>query len=123
MVDGALFREGHIRLQKVYINKDQDKIEYEILFFGEVRDFASSVGDKSLCDIDLSDLNHERTYLNIATSWEAYPETASPTAGLKDGNVLYPLIDFGNTYPGTGANQNATGEPRIAIDQPSADGG
>ena len=101
LVDGALFREGHIRLNKIFVNKDQDKIEYDVLFFGEVRDFSSAVGDKSMCDLDLSDLNHDRTYTNITNSWQAYPE-GGLTDGLLDGNVLYPLIDFGNSYDDAG---------------------
>jgi len=116
LVDGSLFREGHIRLQKVYINKDQDKVEYEILFMGEVRDFASSLLDKSLCDIDMTDIAHDRDYANISLSWQAYPE-GGLTSGLKNGNVLYPLIDFGNTYDDTGSVEQTriatTGAPNF----------
>ncbi len=32
IVDGAEFRQGHIRLQRIYINGAQDKIDYEIIF-------------------------------------------------------------------------------------------
>ena len=28
LVDGAEFRQGHVRLQKIYVNGDQDKIDY-----------------------------------------------------------------------------------------------
>jgi len=31
IVDGAEFREGHIRLQKIYTNDDLDRIDYELL--------------------------------------------------------------------------------------------
>ena len=36
LVNGADFRSGHVRLQKIYVNGDQDKIDYEIIFMGVV---------------------------------------------------------------------------------------
>ena len=123
LVDGAQFSVGHIRVQKVFVNQSEYKYEYEITFMGETRDFASALADKPMCQLQIPSLSHEFSQATVESSWQAYPQSTSGTAGLEKGNVLYPLIDFGNTYPGTGANQNATGEPRIAIDHPSADGG
>lgn len=123
LVDGAQFSVGHIRVQKVFVNQSEYKYEYEITFMGETRDFAAALADKPMCQLQIPSLSHEFSQTTVESSWQAYPQNTSGTAGLEKGNVLYPLIDFGNTYPGTGANQNATGEPRIAIDHPSADGG
>jgi len=117
LVDGADFRSGHVRLQKIYWNEDQDKIDYEIVFLGETRDFASEIGDASLCDLDLSHLSHPLNAGNVQQSWAAYPSeynaagtpiTPSFTNGLKDGDVIYPIVDFGNIYPLSNA------QPRIA---------
>ena len=41
LVDGSEFKQGHIRLDKIYVNIDGDQIDYEILFLGETRDFSS----------------------------------------------------------------------------------
>ena len=100
LVDGNEFRTGHIRLQKVYYNGSGNIVDYEILFLGETKDFGAAVGQKTLCELVMSDLHHEYTMANIETSWNAYPEGII-TDGLIDGDVLYPLIDFGNTYDGT----------------------
>ena len=99
LVDGAEFRQGHIRLQKIYNNALQDRIDYEIIFLGETRDFASAIGDAGMCQLNLSALEHSLTRANIIDSWDAYPESTSGTAGLLNGDVIYPLIDFGNEYP------------------------
>ena len=99
LVDGAEFRQGHIRLQKIFMNGNEDRIDYEIIFLGETRDFASAIGDAGMCDINTNALEHALTRANIIDSWDAYPETASATAGLLNGDVIYPLIDFGNEYP------------------------
>ncbi len=113
LVNGAEFRSGHIRLQKIYWNGDQDKIDYEIIFLGETRDFASALGDTSMCSLDLSALSHTLNADNVELSWEAYPSdkdasgaaiTPSLTNGLKNGDVIYPLVDFGSFGEGTNSN-------------------
>ena len=109
-VNGSIFRQGHIRLQKIYNNATQSRNDYEIIFLGETRDFASAIGDASLCSLDLSALNHTLNVDNVRDSWRAYPSnkawngfTIIPTftEGLKDGQVLYPLIDHGDVNPPT----------------------
>ena len=131
LVDGAEFREGHIRLQKIFRNQDLDKIDYELLFLGETRDFSSIIAEKTLCQLVMTDFDWEGlpnaytnaddfsgpfTYTNIVTSWLAFPQTANLTAGYADGDIIMPLIDHGNTY--TNAQSNQAGDPdqaRIAL--------
>ena len=103
LVDGAEFRTGHIRLHKIYVNKQKDNIDYEIVFLGETRDFASALGEKTLNQLNLSDYVFQYDYATVSNSWNAYPE-GGPTDGLNNGDILLPLIDFGN----------APNEPRIA---------
>ena len=100
-VDGILFRVGELRLNKIYTTRENERIDYECIFLGETRSLATSIGEKALCDIDTTELDHELNYLNIIKSWTAYPE-GSITDGLFAGNVLYPLVDFGNTYNDNG---------------------
>ena len=102
LVDGSEFRTGHIRLQKIYNNRDLDRIDYEILFLGETKDFSTAIGDAKMCDLDIPDLAHILNDTNVVESWNAYPQVANITSGLADGNVLYPLIDHGNSYDETG---------------------
>lgn len=93
--DGFLFAIGNINLQKVYVNDQYNTVEYEIFFLGDTSDFVQSVGDSYMESIDTTELNHELTYSAVTTSWGA---TAGGTAGLKDGNVLYPLCEWGYRY-------------------------
>ena len=104
LVDGAEFKTGHIRLQKIYINKSDDKIDYELLFLGETRDFSSLLGDLTLAQLDLQDIAGNNsgltlTGLDIIESWNAY-DGVGPihTGGLHGGDIVYPLIDHGNLY-------------------------
>ena len=121
LVDGQEFRHGHIRLQKIYVNGDLDKTDYELLFLGETRDFSSIIGDKPLCQLVMPDLivggeanPRNPTRADVIASWQAFPESAAvdadgnPNAGLQDGNLLFPLIDHGNTYDDQGEVENST---------------
>ena len=38
------------------------------------------------------------TRAEIIQSWQAYPEGPSLTSGLHNGDILFPLVDHGNTY-------------------------
>ncbi len=110
IVDGAEFRQGHIRLQRIFTNGAQDKIDYEIIFLGETRDFSSAIGDATMCSLSMPELSHTVNGANITSSWQAYPE-GTLTDGLINGDVLYPLVDFGNTYD---ENGNAE-QTRVAV--------
>ena len=133
LVDGAEFREGHIRLQKIFRNQDLDRIDYELLFLGETRDFSSTIAEKTLCQLvmtdfdwvglpqaytNAADFSGPFNYTNIVTSWLAFPETpGNMGAGYADGDIIMPLIDHGNTYTDA-QNTGAAGDPdqgRIAL--------
>ena len=97
IVDGDIYQSGEIRLLKVFIDEQDNHVDYELLFLGTTRGLASSVGDGRMCDLDLSNLSHTYNIANIETSWQAYPEGAAG-AGLVNGDIVYPIVDFGNTY-------------------------
>ena len=131
LVDGAEFKIGHVRLQQIFVNGEQDKIEYELLFLGETRDLSSIIADKTMCELVMTDFDWSNyglpvtytdaddfigpyTYTQVSTSWNAYPEGATETDGFAEGNLLFPLIDHGNSY-----DTNFPDQPYIAIDDPS----
>ena len=39
-------------------NGAQDKIDYEIIFLGETRDFSSAIGDATMCSLNMPELSH-----------------------------------------------------------------
>lgn len=116
LVDGAEFKTGHVRLQKVFLNTELDRYDYELLFLGETRDISSIIGDKEMCQLvmtdfswtglpvaytNASDFSGPYVQQDIEDSWQAFPESPSLTAGFADGDILFPLIDHGNFYTGT----------------------
>ena len=70
-------------LQLLKINREQDKIEYEVSIFGKIGDLFQKVADKLLTDLDLSDLDQTGTASQITSTW------ATPT------DLFYPYLDNG----------------------------
>lgn len=96
--NGEFFVNGNITLLNVYQSEKTAGIEYEISFMAETSDFASQIGVENkgfLTDLDLSDYNHPLNYENVTKSWRG---------NLFQGDVLYPLIEWGYGYNGSGAN-------------------
>jgi hypothetical protein len=117
-VDGHFFIAGRINLQSIIQNKLDNTISYEVLFLGNVANFASSLGRSTLCDLDFGgtaaiggtgtaygyNLNHEWSYQNVRKSWDVNP--LNSTGGLLNGDVLYPLVEWGYAYGGSAAEGN-----------------
>ena len=139
LVDGAEFKTGHVRLQKIFVNQDLDKVDYELLFLGETRDFSSAIGELTMCQLTLTafewlrpdgstyleydqnnvdEFSGDADYVKVTNSWNAFPEGAL-TAGVAGGDLLFPLIDHGNDYDSNGvlvSNQIALGSNATAGD-------
>lgn len=102
--NGATFSIGNIRLNAIVRNDRTRNVEYEIIFMGEVSDFASTIAGGYMNELNLDAYNHPITYTNIVNSW---------SGGLFNGDIRYPLIEWGYTY-------NSAGVPNIPT---IADGG
>lgn len=95
-INGVNYQSGNIRLQSVIRNDKDKKIEYEIIFFGGISTFSSITSPKLLSELDISELTHEVSYSNYKLSWDRK---------LKNGNIVYPLVEWGYTY-GKNGDQN-----------------
>jgi hypothetical protein len=80
---------GSIRLSNIVTNNRDKNVEYEITFFGEVSDFSAAVGGGFLNSLDLTAYNHVKSYANVVASWNK---------NLLNGDVIYPLIEWGYDY-------------------------
>lgn len=115
-IDGSDFRVGELRLQNVYRNDVDNKVEYECVFIGSTKGLASEVGEKHVGQLDWSDYIQDHNLAQVTSSWDA---NFFNNNGEFDGNVLFPIIDFGNTYDDAGNTE----QTRIAVGHPSSDGG
>jgi len=95
-VNGFNFMSGDIRLINIYKNDKEGTIEYEILFMGETGSFSGAIGPKKLLDLNLTGYAHQLNFYNVVDSWDG---------NLFNGDILYPLVEYGYTYDqATGAS-------------------
>ena len=88
LVDTVLVFEGYLQLRKVFVDKDEDKREYEVVIYADNDNFFKLIGESFLTDLDYSELNHTWNPQNVRQSW-----TASWDKGY-----FYPLIDYGYNW-------------------------
>jgi hypothetical protein len=85
--DGIYLASGYIQLNKVNLKGDLGILSYEVSLFGTVSSFARDMNKYYLTDLTtLSSLNHTSSYNSITSSW---------SGSLFDGDIVYPLADYG----------------------------
>ena len=85
--DGIYLASGYIQLNKVNLKGDLGIISYEVSLFGTVSSFARDMNKYYLTDLStLSSFNHTSSYNSITSSW---------SGSLFDGDIVYPLADYG----------------------------
>lgn len=110
--DGYELYNGYVRLNSVSINKIE-KV-YSITFYSAVGDLVANIGDKALCNVDTSSLNHSLYNPSIAEYLFFDPSLHSPYAynatnptfpveinPINTGQVQYVLGQRGYDYTGS----------------------
>jgi hypothetical protein len=88
--DGLYLAQGYLQLNKVnvYANKFIDS--YVVSVFGALSSFGIQVNKTYLTDLtNLNTYNHTASYNNITSSW---------SGSLFNGDIVYPLADYGSGY-------------------------
>lgn len=99
--DGIYISQGYIQLNKVNIRSNKFIESYEITIFGTLSSFSRDINKLYLTDLsNLSIYNHTASYNNITASWDG---------NLFDGNIVYPLCDYGTGWAYTSGQYEAKG--------------
>jgi hypothetical protein len=88
--DGLYLAQGYLQLNKVnvYANKFIDS--YVVSVFGALSSFGIQINKTYLTDLtNLNVYNHTASYNNITASWNG---------SLFNGDIVYPLADYGSGY-------------------------
>lgn len=88
LVDTAVVFEGYLQLRKVFVNKESEQVDYEVVIYADNDNFYKQLGDSFITDMDFSELNHTWNKTNIVQSF---------TASWNNG-YYYPLIDYGQDW-------------------------
>ena len=83
--DGQEVFSGKLYLDSVVTDNIGD-ILYNVVVVNETVDFKLEVQDLTFGDLDFSSEDHIYNYSNVTSSWDQ---------DLKDGNVFYPLMNYG----------------------------
>ena len=104
--DGFTLFEGYLRL--IDITDKNGEISYQINLYSEAVALADVLGDKTLNDLDLSELDGVYDYTNIRNSWQGLwaLDSALSNPNTVAGNLLdtttnvikFPFVDWAHQY-------------------------
>jgi len=88
--DGIYLAQGYIQLNKVNILQNKFIDSYDVTLYGTLSSFGRNINTLFLTDItSLQKYNHTASYNNISASWGG---------NLFNGDIVYPLADYGSGY-------------------------
>jgi len=88
--NGVYLINGYLQLNKVNMFQSKAVDSYEVTIFGTLSSFGKIINNTYLTDLtSLSKYNHTSSYNNITASW---------TGSLFNGDIVYPLADYGSNY-------------------------
>ncbi len=88
--DGMVLSTGYVVISEYTQKRKQLTLDY----FGEISDIISLLEGKTLRDLDWSDLDHDKTYDNIVSSWS------------NEEGYMYPIVDLNNVNTRTSLSFN-----------------
>ena len=88
--NGVYLINGYLQLNKVNMFQSKAVDSYEVTIFGTLSSFGKIINNSYLTDLtSLSQYNHTSSYNNITASW---------SGSLFNGDIVYPLADYGSGY-------------------------
>jgi hypothetical protein len=97
---GETVLDGTLRLLKIYVSNN--KVDYEVNIQDEVGLLINDISNKSLFDLDFTDLNHTYNATSVESSWTATYTGGTTTGGLFNGKILYGFSHNGYIYDKSG---------------------
>ena len=99
--DSIYLIDGYIQLNKVNVIANKFIESYEITLYGTLSSFARDTNRLYLTDLtSLQQYNHTASLDNISASW---------SGNLFNGDIVYPLADYGSGYAFTQGSDNLFG--------------
>jgi hypothetical protein len=98
---GFYLSNGYLQLNKVNIIANKFIDSYEVTIYGALSSFGRDINRAYLTDLStLSQYNHTSSLDNISASWQG---------NLFNGDIVYPLADYGSGYEFTQGQLNLFG--------------
>jgi len=88
--DSIYLSNGYIQLNKVNVRANKFIESYDVTIYGTLSSFGRDINRNFLTDLtSLAEYNHTASYNNITASW---------SGNLFNGDIVYPLADYGSGY-------------------------
>ena len=88
--DSIYLSQGYLQLNKVNLIANKFIESYEVTIYGTLSSFGRDINREYLTDLSsLTKYNHTASYDNISASWGG---------NLFNGDIVYPLADYGSGY-------------------------
>jgi hypothetical protein len=88
--NGIYLANGYLQLNQVNVIANKFIDSYEVTIYGGISSFARDINRNFLTDLTtLAKYNHTASYNAITSSW---------TGNLFNGDIVYPLADYGSGY-------------------------
>ena len=88
--NGVYLINGYLQLNKVNMFQSKAVDSYEVTIFGTLSSFGKIINNNYLTNLTtLAKYNHTSSYNNITASW---------SGNLFNGDIVYPLADYGSNY-------------------------
>lgn len=104
-VDGLFFMSGYFNLDEIIQDRNSRSHEFKINFFGTTSSFGSQIAGKYLANLNFANSSVNYIFSNIVSSWGT---TAGATGGILNGDIIFPLVEWGYDYDSTGVPQQST---------------
>ena len=99
--DSVYLSDGYLQLNKINLRANKFIDSYEVTVYGSLSSFGRDINRAFLTDLtSLSQYNHTSSYNNISASWGG---------NLFNGDIVYPLADYGSAYTFTQGGLNLFG--------------
>ena len=98
-VDSNIVFSGYLQL----LNVNNSTKYYEALVFGVISNIATSLDEKQLNQLDLSEFSHLLSATNVKDSWSGNT-TYTTSVGQTGEEILYPIADYGYDYNNASLN-------------------
>jgi hypothetical protein len=99
--DSIYLSDGYLQLNKVNLKENKFIESYDVTIYGSLSSFGRDINRKYLTDLTtLNVYNHTASYDSISASW---------SGNLFNGDIVYPLADYGSGYTFTQGSDNLFG--------------
>lgn len=94
-IDTDIIFSGFLQLNRVLIDQDSKYIQYEVTIYSNVTNLFETIGGKRLCDLDLSEFDHDYLRESVIASWDNYIIRNGIRTGFQKGlGYVYPYINY-----------------------------